>query len=390
MPGNMTDMLAWGRRTFFKPTSAMNKRNDFLFLDGMRGIAALLVTFYHLSNAGFLGIGPITAFGDGVAGVSMFFLLSSFLLTYIFIGKLKKGDAMAVEYTARRVLRIYPLYIAYLVFALVTSSILFGLTGEERGAPFYIDVIGFLKQLILIEGRGVTWSIVVEVQYYFILPFVAWAMHHLYQRSVFVFLAATAVMLTVVGAVWPMEQMIPTNLFIGFHVYIFVLGSALGCVCANGGFEALRDRMGAAGFSRAMTAVGVISSVLFVFHLGFWPDGLQLPIRDLPILANERVVSAVISVGLIVGCLYGHKWLRLPFEGAFFRYCGAISFSIYLNHTIIISVMAVLGFSALPLLAWAICLVATIVMSHVTFSVIEVPFSRINPYKVFRRFVPAK
>ena len=73
-------------------------------LDGLRGIAAFMIVFYHLSIVYGLG-GP---FARGYLFVDLFFLLSGFVLTVSTEKKLNTGIG-AVEFTSARFKRLWPL-----------------------------------------------------------------------------------------------------------------------------------------------------------------------------------------------------------------------------------------------------------------------------------------
>jgi peptidoglycan/LPS O-acetylase OafA/YrhL len=76
----------------------------FKTLDGLRGLAILLVLFIH-----FFGFVP------GWLGVDLFFVLSGFLITGILIDS-KKSSNYYSRFIIRRVLRIFPLYFLFLFF----------------------------------------------------------------------------------------------------------------------------------------------------------------------------------------------------------------------------------------------------------------------------------
>jgi peptidoglycan/LPS O-acetylase OafA/YrhL len=84
-------------------------------LDGVRGLAILFVVLYHFSRPP--GVPPAisNALGLGWSGVDLFFVLSGFLITGILLETRTAGNYFASFY-ARRTLRIFPLYLAF-VFA---------------------------------------------------------------------------------------------------------------------------------------------------------------------------------------------------------------------------------------------------------------------------------
>src|SRR5690606_5151094 len=87
-------------------------------LDGLRGLALLLVVASHGSNMGLHFVPGVDMSGTGKTGVWLFFVLSAFLLMHQFLqldaqGRLDAGEWW--RYAWRRVLRIYPLYTVFLL-----------------------------------------------------------------------------------------------------------------------------------------------------------------------------------------------------------------------------------------------------------------------------------
>lgn len=98
----------------------MNKKSTFHIdsLDGLRAVAALMVMFFHFfqhvstSHSFVLFIKKISGFGQ--TGVSLFFVLSGFLITRILL-KEKQSEKYFLNFYVRRSLRIFPLYYFYLL-----------------------------------------------------------------------------------------------------------------------------------------------------------------------------------------------------------------------------------------------------------------------------------
>lgn len=74
-------------------------------LDGIRGMAALMVAFSHMGNVGHF----IEIRGTGQHGVMLFFVLSGFLMSWLY-GTGDGSNSNWIRYSLRRVLRVYPLY----------------------------------------------------------------------------------------------------------------------------------------------------------------------------------------------------------------------------------------------------------------------------------------
>jgi peptidoglycan/LPS O-acetylase OafA/YrhL len=154
---------------------APSNSENFEFLDGIRGIAILLVVCCHLFyiNPNATGIVKFVGnvLGAGHLGVTVFFTLSGFLISLPFWkGKSQGRPILLKSYFLRRIWKIYP--------PLALSVILL--------LPFYIGIYGHswdytktalewllgIAWLTPVSGRlnPVMWSLIVEVHFYLILP----------------------------------------------------------------------------------------------------------------------------------------------------------------------------------------------------------------------------
>ena len=127
-----------------KPTTGIN----YAVLDGIRGLAAILVLCEH---AGVMN-------GVGALGVWLFFSLSGFLLSIPFIYSPEKAVSFDYykTYTVRRIMRIIPMY-----YSFITIFYLF------RGH----EITAFHHYLFL-QGNIHLWTIPQEMLFYLILPLV--------------------------------------------------------------------------------------------------------------------------------------------------------------------------------------------------------------------------
>jgi peptidoglycan/LPS O-acetylase OafA/YrhL len=151
----------------------------FDLVDSLRAIAALSIVVYHI--APFAAPGEVTA--DAAyqlkVGVTLFFLISGFLLYRPFVLAHTAGAPLPSvrAYAWRRVLRIVPAYWAALtVAALVSAPEVF-----DRPLLFY----GFAQVYdpdTAFQGIAVAWSLCVEVTFYVMLPFFALASRALARR----------------------------------------------------------------------------------------------------------------------------------------------------------------------------------------------------------------
>jgi peptidoglycan/LPS O-acetylase OafA/YrhL len=153
-------------------------------LDGIRGLAILLVTAYRFD------IGPeysqlpgsllFQALRHGDIGVDLFFVLSGFLITGILFDA-KGSEHYFRNFYARRALRIFPLYYGFLFFTLVALPALCGpecnLFPEAKSNQAWLWLYG-ANLLVAIRDSWCLgsfdhfWSLSVEEHFYFIWPLV--------------------------------------------------------------------------------------------------------------------------------------------------------------------------------------------------------------------------
>ncbi len=154
----------------------------FTTLDGLRGVAILAVLIVHY-NEHFVpdqGRGHVlrTLTDMGYLGVTLFFVLSGFLITRILV-RTRDDPRYFATFFKRRSLRIFPLYFAYLAFVCLSSSVLgdwlgygqYRLNSHSFSYLIYTNNIGW--------GLGYDhpslihlWSLAIEEQFYLAWPFV--------------------------------------------------------------------------------------------------------------------------------------------------------------------------------------------------------------------------
>lgn len=161
-------------------------------LDGLRFVLALVVFFSHsLFGATLISVIPldfvkklVNVFSDGSLGVSFFFTLSGYLITYLIIEEKEIGGGFNIRnFYVRRVLRIWPLYYVTLLFTFFVYPIIKVKLGYPNDNPYHFlyqvlflgnfdsilvaqhDLIGVAPMMI-----NINWSIGIEEQFYIFWP----------------------------------------------------------------------------------------------------------------------------------------------------------------------------------------------------------------------------
>jgi peptidoglycan/LPS O-acetylase OafA/YrhL len=155
-------------------------------LDGLRGIAILLVVVWHyfvvileLDTAPPVLNWLARSLSLSWSGVDLFFVLSGFLIGGILLDN-KNGRHYFKAFYIRRVCRIFPLYFTWLLIFLIAlytippTSMLAGLF--DNPLPFWVyltftqNIAMSYERLLGVEWLAVTWSLAIEEQFYLFLP----------------------------------------------------------------------------------------------------------------------------------------------------------------------------------------------------------------------------
>lgn len=128
----------------------MTKRPELTGLTALRLFAALFVLLFHsryFAEGGWLEIPVFALFSQGGLGVDIFFVISGFVIAYVYSGNFQFGT-----YLLHRTARIYPLYFVTTIMALVAISVL--------GKPAYADFGNFdiLMNFLLLQSWYASWN----------------------------------------------------------------------------------------------------------------------------------------------------------------------------------------------------------------------------------------
>ena len=162
-------------------------------LTSLRFFAALHVVFFHaLAMKVFTGSGWLQKISSiGYVGVSLFFVLSGFILVYTYAG----APILAGGFWRARFARVYPAYL----FSLLVGAPFFFYGATHLHIPFFawasrhMEAASALPLLLLqawvpqgaMSWNPVAWSLSVEALFYFLFPFLLPALAGLSRRGLF-------------------------------------------------------------------------------------------------------------------------------------------------------------------------------------------------------------
>ncbi|HNB37586.1 MAG TPA: acyltransferase [Anaerolineales bacterium] len=310
-------------------------------LDGLRGIAVVLVMALHLfKRSGYFTVHPtlegfITFTTVGWVGVDIFFTLSGFLITSILL-KSKTDEHYFRNFYVRRVLRIFPLYYAAIAFVLLFAPKLEEDFVAQLNTALPIMLLYqqnwalLFKDFHITQYLGITWSLAIEEQFYFLWPFIVYKLN----RDNLVRLCIGYIILSIVGRVfgtllWPVLQQASTFFYYAsFARFEEMLFGGLLAIFLT--YEGSQEKV-----HRYAPFVFWGSFVVFIgLHLISLPGSPHPEHGSLPLTLAGYTTAALATIGLI-GIFVTYppgNFLRRLFSNPVLIFLGKYSYSMYLFH----------------------------------------------------------
>ncbi len=344
--------------------------------NGLRGVAALLVVFYHLQFGTDYWLGFETAthfFGQSYLMVDLFFILSGFIISFTAMPDNRRMTrAECIRFFQMRVARIFPLHVFCLLY-LSAFFAAFAFYVMWQGQP--IDQLrwspagafSFLRELLLLHAWGgehsptwnvPSWSISAEFLAYLCFPILVALF--LIKRVELIFAAMAVGFFCYIGSTTG-----DLDIIAGLSGLRCLSGFVLGMLVFKyrGLMEALSNTQ--------LTVIQIVSAVAAFYVLA----------------ADKNDVLAIPAFTLFVAATWSDRGVIAKWLGAqTFQFLGKISYSIYLNHFCLIQILSFfwsrLG-ENLPLDPWIIrtlwlslVVMVTLISSAMTFRWVEQPTRR--------------
>jgi len=356
------------------------KKIEFPGLNGVRFIAALLVIVDHTELfKSYLGYPTLWANSYsaylGAFGVSIFFVLSGFLITYLLLEEQQEAPIRIRHFYLRRILRIWPLYYLILVLGFFVIPHL-----NFFQVPIYSSDMGdSLNRLLLFVGlaanvafvylptvpfANVLWSVAVEEQFYLIWPHVVRIKRYL---------------------LWIMLLLLAGYLALKFYsgsldrsFELLVIRTRFSAMIIGGIGAYLVFRQKAIIQFLYLRGVQVGLWVLFVCMGMDW-----IPYHSLAWLQDELI--SLVVCGLILNIATNPRTL-ISLENGLFAYLGKLSYGLYVYHLFAVVLVlkglpAIVDMKALPTwmgysLTLGLILILTTGISHLSYRYFESYFLR--------------
>lgn len=122
-------------------------------LDGLRGVAAILVIWYHVFEGfAFAGGGIIQSINHGYLAVDFFFILSGFVIAYAYDDRWAKKKLTLKSFFKRRLIRLHPMVIMGAVIGLIAYLMQGGVTWEGTHVGISMVTVAFLCAMFFIPA----------------------------------------------------------------------------------------------------------------------------------------------------------------------------------------------------------------------------------------------
>jgi peptidoglycan/LPS O-acetylase OafA/YrhL len=296
-------------------------------LDGLRGIAVLLVLAVHTDQPHMFK--PLLR--DGWVGVDLFFVLSGFLITRILL-KSRTSTHYFRNFYARRILRIWPVYFAMLLFVFACER--YGILRVQVTTWCWMFLATFTQNFYVAHNGwdaipdwlGPTWSLGIEEQFYLIWPLLVRKLSLPAIKK----LCLCAILFT------PLVRGIVSFYFHGndgpmllthcrFDSLCF--GTLLAVSCSSGDFQ----------YSKFIRKLALPAAALFIV-LERWSSQVVFETLGFSLLAV--CFAATVTLCLSPSARLLPRFVNSLFTLAPLRFVGKISYCLYMIHTAAFAIAA--------------------------------------------------
>ena len=352
----------------------LSKRTMLNSLTSFRFFAVLLVFIFH--------VGILSKYQTGYVGVSFFFILSGFILTYNYKLKFKHElDIYEVKkFYIARIAKIYPIHILTFFFA-VPYYFFIPLKHEP-----ILYIFQAITNLTLIHSfipfgnisfNGVSWSLSNELFFYVLFPFLIFIVlkYFTIKRMIFVAISLWLIFIGIFLFILPQNSGFITWLsyyFPGVRVFEFIIGIILGLLF----FKVKEKGLRLSKLVFSLLEISSIFSLIIIIVLSpSFTQNLRYSLIYIPLLSSIIFIYAF-QKGIFSNFL----------SKKLFVYLGEISFSFYMIHNIVLSYIYFLWKPNIPsILLIFICLILSIGLSSLLYHLFEEPMRiKVRGYLLFK------
>ncbi len=314
-------------------------------LDGLRGIAVLLVLWYHVWEISWLPA-PFSWLQfvpeTGFIGVPLFFFLSGFVISYPFIRAQAAHQPMPTwpHFAYRRFIKIVPSYVLSIVIAYAigyAATVRWGNTPPLREIVTHLLFIHTWWQETYGSINGVLWTLAVEVEFYLLFPLIWFC----FKRAPWITAAAMAT-IAVLWRSWAAQCCFATTfplLAENLPGYLDIFASGMICALL---FTRYGHRLRMWRGARAMTLVALAGWVGLAWLLISIFNYRMEPQWEVAGQLHTRVLYGIAFGTIAFGSLCAPRWWQWLLANPPLRFLALISYNLYLYHQMVAREMVAL------------------------------------------------
>ena len=334
-------------------------------LDGVRAMAALMVMFFHFfqalitQNSALLLVKKYAVFGQ--TGVTLFFVLSGFLITRILLN-MKESPAYFLNFYVRRALRIFPLYYLFLIIYFFLIPILEHNSivpfGQQIWFWVYLQNIAYTFRWH-ITGPIHFWSLAVEEHFYLFFPMLIYFLDKSKIKFVLIFIMIFAFLVRLILV----KNHIEPLYFTFSRIDELVIGAFLALLEIN-------NQLNTNNAKRFVILFGIIiipTIILWTFTTGMKIPAVQVSKITLMALTYFSVIGYVLSIKL------GH-WIKKLLSHPFLAFTGKISYGLYVYHPLCFLLMHKYFGSGYVLIDFTLSFIVSFMVATGSYYLYEVKF----------------
>ncbi|HMG16667.1 MAG TPA: acyltransferase [Saprospiraceae bacterium] len=326
-------------------------------LDGIRGIAALMVIFFHFWSSAHTNyfIKKISVFGQ--TGVTMFFVLSGFLIGRILLNTKNDENYFKIFYI-RRILRIFPLYYFFLIiFYLIVPRLV---NWESINYPkwYYYFFLQNIPATFNWKHFGPShyWSLAVEEHFYLILPLIIYYCSFRRIKLILYCLIVCAFIFRIIL----LNHYLEVFYFTFTTMDALALGALLSLIEVERGFRKSDLKI----YLIIMLAVFVLIIILWNYANG----------KALLIVQEFKFFFIALTyfcfIGLII-CSSESSFMRRILNSKALQYSGKISYGLYIYHPLCFLLLQTLSLDVSPIINFGIALLLIYGISALSYNLFE-------------------
>ncbi len=340
-------------------------------LDGVRGVAVLLVVLFHYGKLWRVDTGGLLP--AGFIGVDIFFVLSGFLITSLLLNERAARDDVSLRrFYVRRGLRLAPALVVLLAAHFVYASVKhFALDEEIKQIASVVAYVSNFAQSywlpkMVSSGLSFTWSLAIEEQFYLLWPAVL-------LFGILRFCKTRISILVVIFGLAGLSALI--------RIYLWHFGSGFPAAYMRPDARADGLLIGAAcAFLWRWRWVPLkwINEVAIVAFVGMIGTALVIPSQSTIMFWGGFTVISV-AAAIVVLATADDAWVFQPLmEAPWLRLLGKVSYGLYLWHALSLRIAFSLFQGKGALFIAVAGLVITAMTTTASWFLVEQPFLRLK------------